>query len=54
MELFTPDLGLIIWMFVAFAILSFLLWNWGWPVIIASVEQLADLIDKVVTSAQSP
>ena len=53
MELFTPDLGLIIWMFVAFAILFFILWKWGWPVIISSVEQRADLIDKGVEYAQS-
>ena len=31
MELFTPEFGLIFWMFVAFAILFFVLWKWGWP-----------------------
>lgn len=53
MELFTPDFGLIFWMFIAFAILLFILWKWGWPVIIKSVEQRADLIDKGVEYAQS-
>ncbi len=33
MELFKPDFGLIFWMFVAFAILFFVLWKWGWPAI---------------------
>lgn len=53
MELFTPDFGLIFWMFIAFAILFFILWKWGWPVIIKSVEHRADLIDKGVEYAQS-
>lgn len=53
MELFTPDFGLIFWMFIAFAILFFVLWKWGWPVILNSVEKRADLIDKGVEYAQS-
>lgn len=53
MELFTPDFGLIFWMFIAFAILFFILWKWGWPIIIKSVEKRADLIDKGVEYAQS-
>lgn len=53
MELFTPDFGLVFWMFIAFAILFFILWKWGWPVIISSVEKRADLIDKGVEYAQS-
>lgn len=53
MELFTPDFGLIFWMFVAFAILFVVLYKWGWPVIIKSVEDRADLIDKGVEYAQS-
>jgi len=53
MELFTPDFGLIFWMFVSFAILFFILWKWGWPVIIKSVEDRADLIDKGVEYARS-
>ena len=53
MELFTPDFGLIFWMFVAFAVLFFVLWKWAWPVIIKGVESRADLIDKGVEYAQS-
>ncbi|MBO4995844.1 MAG: F0F1 ATP synthase subunit B [Muribaculaceae bacterium] len=53
MELFTPDFGLIFWMFVAFAVLFFVLYKWGWPVIIKGIESRADLIDKGVEYAQN-
>lgn len=53
MELFTPDFGLIFWMVVAVLILLFVLYKWGWPVIIKGVESRADLIDKGVEYAQS-
>lgn len=53
MELFTPDSGLIFWMFVSFAVLFFVLWKWGWPVIMKGVSDRADLIDKGVEYAQN-
>ena len=53
MELFTPEFGLIFWMFVAFAILFLVLYKWGWPAILKGVESRADLIDKGVEYAQS-
>ena len=53
MELFTPDFGLIFWMFVSFAILFVILWRWGWPEIMKGVSDRADLIDKGVEYAQS-
>ncbi|MCF0213113.1 MAG: F0F1 ATP synthase subunit B [Muribaculaceae bacterium] len=53
MELFKPDFGLIFWMFVSFAILFFILWKWGWPVIMKSISDRADLIDKGVEYAQN-
>jgi len=53
MELFTPDFGLVFWMFVAFAVLFFVLYKWGWPVIIKSIDNRADLIDKGVEYAQN-
>lgn len=53
MELFTPDFGLIFWMFVAFAVLFFILWKFAWPVILKNVDSRADLIDKGVEYAQS-
>ena len=53
MELFTPDFGLIFWMFVSFAILFVILWKWGWPAIMKGVSDRADLIDKGVEYAQN-
>ena len=52
MELFTPDFGLVFWMFVSFAILFFILWKWGWPAILKGVSDRADLIDKGVEYAR--
>lgn len=53
MELFTPDFGLVFWMFVAVAILLFVLYKWGWPMIIKHIDSRADLIDKGVEYAQN-
>lgn len=53
MELFTPDFGLVFWMFVGFAILFFILWKFAWPVILKTVDDRADLIDKGVEYAQN-
>ena len=53
MELFTPDFGLVFWMFGSFAVLFFILWKWGWPVIMKGVSDRADLIDKGVEYAQN-
>lgn len=53
MELFTPDFGLIFWMFLSFGILFFVLWKWGWPVILKGIDTRADLIDKGVEFAQN-
>ena len=53
MELFTPDFGLIFWMFIAFGILFLILWKFAWPMILKSVDSRADLIDKGVEYAQA-
>lgn len=53
MELFTPDFGLVFWMFVAVAILLVVLYKFGWPMIIKGIESRADLIDKGVEYAQN-
>ncbi|MCM1066517.1 MAG: F0F1 ATP synthase subunit B [Muribaculaceae bacterium] len=53
MELFTPDFGLIFWMFVAFGVLFLILWKFAWPMILKSVDSRADLIDKGVEYAQA-
>ena len=52
MELFTPDFGLIFWMFLTFAVLFLLLWKFAWPAIMKGVDSRADLIDKVVLYAR--
>lgn len=52
MEQFTPDSGLMFWMFLAFIILFFVLWKWGWPVIIKNMDERADAIDKGVEYAR--
>lgn len=53
MELFTPDFGLVFWMFVAFLALLLVLGKFAWPVIIKSMDERADLIDKGVEYAQN-
>lgn len=53
MELFKVDFGLTIWMFVAFAILFFILWKFAWPIILKGMDERADLIDKGVEYAQN-
>lgn len=53
MELFTPDFGLIFWMFVSFGILFLILWRFAWPVILKGIDERADLIDKGVEYAQN-
>ena len=52
MELFTPDFGLVFWMFLAFLVLFLVLAKWGWPVILKSIDERADKIDKGVEYAQ--
>lgn len=52
MELFTPDFGLVFWMFVAFILLFVVLAKWGWPVILKSMDSRADTIDKGVEYAR--
>ena len=53
MELFTPDFGLVFWMFIAFIILFLALAKWGWPMIIKNMEKRADISDKGVEYARS-
>lgn len=53
MELFTPDFGLIFWMFVGFAVLFLVLWKFAWPIILKTVDKRAEMIDKGVEYAQS-
>jgi len=52
MELFTPDFGLVFWMFVAFILIFLVLAKWGWPVIIKMMDQRANTIDQGVEDAR--
>lgn len=52
MELFTPEIGLVFWMFVAFILLFIVLAKWGWPVIIKMMDQRANTIDQGVEDAR--
>lgn len=52
MELFTPEVGLIFWMFIAFIIVFLILAKWGWPVIIKMMDKRAATIDKGVEDAR--
>ena len=52
MELFTPDTGLVFWMFVAFILLFLILAKWGWPVIIKMMDKRAATIDQGVEDAR--
>lgn len=52
MELFTPDFGLVFWMFIAFAVLFVVLAIWGWPVILKNMDARADTIDNGVEYAR--
>lgn len=52
MELFTPDFGLVFWMFIAFLLLFVILAKFAWPVIINTMESRADTIDKGVEYAR--
>lgn len=52
MELFTPEIGLVFWMFVVVVLLCILLGKFAWPMIIKSMTDRADLIDKGVIYAQ--
>ena len=53
MELFSPDFGLIFWMFLTVLLLVIFLGKFGWPFIVKSLEERADLIDKGVEYAQN-
>lgn len=52
MELFTPDFGLVFWMFVSFILLFLVLAKWGWPVIVKMMDQRANTIDRGVEDAR--
>ena len=52
MELFTPEIGLVFWMFVAFILLFLVLAKWCWPMIIKMMDKRASTIDRGVEDAR--
>lgn len=52
-SILSPDLGLLVWMLLAFLIVFFLLWKYGFPVIIKMVEERKAYIDDSLRNARS-
>ena len=51
MSLTTPDFGLFFWMTVVFLVVLFVLWKWGFPVIVKMVEERKAYIDESLRKA---
>ena len=51
MSLITPDFGLFFWMTVIFLAALFVLWKWGFPVIVKMVEERKAYIDESLRKA---
>ena len=52
MELFTPEVGLVIWMLIAFGIVFGILAKYAWPVIIKMVEERKAYIDSALDATK--
>lgn len=51
MSLLLPDFGLLFWMTLVFLVVLFILWKWGFPVIINMVEERKAFIDESLANA---
>ena len=51
MSLITPDFGLFFWMTVVFLVVLFVLWKWGFPVIVKMVDERKAFIDESLRKA---
>ena len=51
MSLITPDFGLLFWMTVVFLVVLFILWKWGFPVIVKMELDRKDYIDASLKKA---
>ena len=51
MELFTPDIGLVIWMLVPFLVVFFVLAKYAWPAIMKGIEERGKFIDDSIQAA---
>ncbi len=52
MELFTPDIGLLIWMLIPFLVVFFILAKYAWPAILGMVEKRGNYIDESLAMAE--
>ncbi len=52
MELFTPDIGLMVWMFLSFLIVFFVLAKYAWPAILKGVEERSKFIEDSIQTAK--
>ena len=51
MELFTPDIGLVLWMLIPFSIVFFVLAKYAWPAIMKGIEERGKFIDDSIQAA---
>ena len=51
MSLITPDFGLLFWMTVVFLVVLFILWKYGFPVIVKMVDERKAFIDESLKKA---
>lgn len=52
MALFTPDLGLLFWMFLSFIIVFVVLVRFGLPVIVGSINKRKEFIEQSLVAAE--
>jgi F-type H+-transporting ATPase subunit b len=52
MELFTPDIGLLIWMLIPFLVVFFILGKFAWPAILKGVNERSRHIEESLAKAE--
>jgi len=52
MSLLIPESGLFIWMLLAFGIVFFVLWKFGWPIFTKMLDDRAKYIDESIAKAK--
>lgn len=52
MNILSPDPGLLFWMVLSFAIVFFLLWKFGFPVIVDAINKRKEFIEASLLSAK--
>ena len=52
MDLLIPSTGLLFWMSLTFLVVLFILWKWGFPVIVNMVTERKAFIDDSLRNAR--